>query len=108
MIDGSEKRNRQLAFELQNSHVCEKRSKISVNFEYYKNITRKHWDLMDILCEIKSGQIYRHFIGFMKCLLIITGVQASGVIIDRLLQQCCFVRSENCRTTLMNQCSSIK
>ena len=28
MIDGSEKRNRQLAFEVQNSHVCEKRSKI--------------------------------------------------------------------------------
>ena len=27
MIDGREKRNRQLAFELQNSHVCEKRSK---------------------------------------------------------------------------------
>ena len=27
MIDGSEQRNRQLAFELQNSHVCEKRSK---------------------------------------------------------------------------------
>ena len=27
MIDGSEERNRQLAFELQNSHVCEKRSK---------------------------------------------------------------------------------
>ena len=27
MIDGSENRNRQLAFELQNSHVCEKRSK---------------------------------------------------------------------------------
>ena len=26
MIDGSEKRNRQLTFELQNSHVCEKRS----------------------------------------------------------------------------------
>ena len=25
MIDGSEKRNRQLAFELQNSQVCEKR-----------------------------------------------------------------------------------
>ena len=24
MIDGSEKRNRQLAFELQNSHVCGK------------------------------------------------------------------------------------
>ena len=28
MIDGSEKRNRQLAFELQNSHVCEKRSNV--------------------------------------------------------------------------------
>ena len=27
MIDGSEKRNHQLAFELQNSHVCGKRSK---------------------------------------------------------------------------------
>ena len=27
MTDGNEKRNRQLAFELQNSHVCEKRSK---------------------------------------------------------------------------------
>ena len=27
MIDRSEKRNRQLAFELQNSHVCENRSK---------------------------------------------------------------------------------
>ena len=29
MIDGSEKRNRQLAFELQSSHVCEKRSNMS-------------------------------------------------------------------------------
>ena len=28
MIDGSEKRNRELAFERQNSHVCEKRSNI--------------------------------------------------------------------------------
>ena len=28
MIDGSEKRNRQVAFELQNSHVCEKRGKV--------------------------------------------------------------------------------
>ena len=30
MIDGSEKRNRQLAFELHNSHVCEKRSKAKI------------------------------------------------------------------------------
>ena len=29
MIEGSEKRNGQLAFELQNSHVCEKRSKLT-------------------------------------------------------------------------------
>ena len=29
-----------------------------------------------------------------KILLIITGVQASGVMIDRLLRQCCFVWSE--------------
>ena len=29
MTDGSEKCNRQLAFELQNSHVCEKNSKIN-------------------------------------------------------------------------------
>ena len=29
MIDGNEKRNRQLAFEFQNSHFCEKRSKDS-------------------------------------------------------------------------------
>ena len=28
MIDGSEKRNCQLAFELQNLRVCEKRSKL--------------------------------------------------------------------------------
>ena len=32
MIDGSEKRNRQLAFELQNSHVCEKRSNVECVF----------------------------------------------------------------------------
>ena len=29
MIDRSEKRNRQLAFELQHAHVCEKRSKLA-------------------------------------------------------------------------------
>ena len=32
MIDGSEKRNRQLDFELQNSHVCEKRSNDILSF----------------------------------------------------------------------------
>ena len=41
MIDGSEKRNRQLASDLQNSHVCEKRSKAH-NFEMaYLNFPRQ-------------------------------------------------------------------
>ena len=34
MIDGSEKRKRELGFELQSSRVVEKRSKSSVVFEY--------------------------------------------------------------------------
>ena len=38
MIDGSKKRNRQLAFELQNSHVCEKRSKRPVHTNQIKNM----------------------------------------------------------------------
>ena len=37
MIDGSEKRNRQLAFELHNSHVCEKRSNITVQLYLFIN-----------------------------------------------------------------------
>ena len=32
MIDGSEKRNRQLAFEIQNSHVSEKCSNAKITF----------------------------------------------------------------------------
>ena len=36
MIDSSEKRNRQLAFELQNSHVCEKRSKAQGKTQSFK------------------------------------------------------------------------
>ena len=39
MIDGSEKRNRQMAFELHNSHVCEKRSKIKLNNAILENNT---------------------------------------------------------------------
>ena len=35
MIDGSEKRNRQLAFELQNSHVYEKRSNVLISLRYF-------------------------------------------------------------------------
>ena len=37
MIDRSEKRNRQLAFELQNSHVCEKRSKVMTCVCFFKS-----------------------------------------------------------------------
>ena len=40
MIDGSEKRKRQLVFELQSSRVYEKRSKTTGrSFEYYKSIS---------------------------------------------------------------------
>ena len=41
MFDGSEKRDRQFAFELQNSHVCEKRSKSALKnaFLEKKSIT---------------------------------------------------------------------
>ena len=35
MIDGNEKRNRQLAFELQNAHVCEKRSNSLIEFMFF-------------------------------------------------------------------------
>ena len=45
MIDGSEKRNRQLAFELQNSHVCEKRSKVGK----LKRVKKVSSDLKTIL-----------------------------------------------------------
>ena len=39
MIDDSEKRNRQLAFELQNLHVCEKRSNVADELYPCKTIT---------------------------------------------------------------------
>ena len=40
MIDGSEKRNRQLVSELQNSHICETRSKRSQLERREKSIFR--------------------------------------------------------------------
>ena len=42
MIDGSEKRKRQLAFELQNSHVCEKRSKVPISWGD-ANVSKQTW-----------------------------------------------------------------
>ena len=49
MIDGSEKRNRQLAFELQNSHVCEKCCK-SVSCFYEGNIVKlwREWGFFPV------------------------------------------------------------
>ena len=48
--DGNEKRNRQLAFELQNSHVCEKRSNMLSNYiataTSCKNIKMRKWCLL--------------------------------------------------------------
>ena len=45
MIDGSQKRNRRLAFELQNSHVCEKRGncKTWLSKEYDRENFRVHF-----------------------------------------------------------------
>ena len=41
MIDGYEKRNRQLAFELQNTHACEKRSKKKVKARFFLTVALK-------------------------------------------------------------------
>ena len=43
MIDSSEKRNRQLAFELQNSHVCEKRSKLALTDTCNVFVEKRCW-----------------------------------------------------------------
>ena len=42
MIDGSGKRNRQLAFELQNPHVCEKHSKKTSIIRTLSNTDNRH------------------------------------------------------------------
>ena len=39
MIDGSKNRDRQLAFELQNSHLCEKRSNVIVKSVWFIQIS---------------------------------------------------------------------
>jgi len=52
MIDGSQTRNRQLAFELQNSHVCEKRSK---EYRLFSNQSVNLYFLLyetDCVCEL--------------------------------------------------------
>ena len=49
MIDDSEKRNRQLSFELQNSHVCETRSKFTVMVSSQYAVTYSMKDLLPSL-----------------------------------------------------------
>ena len=64
MIDGSEKRNRQLAFELQNSHVCEKRSKTPFVSSVQRYLVGSVFFFFDV--ETRSypqgGWIYKHTI----------------------------------------------
>ena len=43
MIDGGEKRNRQLAFELQNLRVCEKRSKLALTDACNVFVEKRCW-----------------------------------------------------------------
>ena len=67
MIDGSEKRDRQLAFELQNSHVCENRSKSyqSVLFFGYSSVlvtVRGEINLKDYIIEMTCIRIINKFL----------------------------------------------
>ena len=54
----------------------------------------KTFELNPVLVLVLKSKALYCCIQYAKVLLIITGVQASGVIIDRLLRQCCFVCSE--------------
>ena len=67
MIDRSEKRNRQLAFELQNSHVCENRSKSDqfVLFFGYSSVlvtVRGEIKLKDYIIEMTCIRIISKFL----------------------------------------------
>ena len=69
MIDGSKKRNRQLAFELQNSHVCENRSRSdqSVLFFGYSSLlvtVRREVKLRDYIIEMICIRIINKFLIF--------------------------------------------
>ena len=61
MIDGSEKRNRQLAFELQNSHVCEKRSNKRFQRHCWKSVSQ--WiDNNDAFLQLKISIRKKHYV----------------------------------------------
>ena len=69
MFDRSEKRYRQLAFELQNSHLCEKRSKSdqSVLFFGYSSVlvaVRGEIKLKDYIIEMICIRIINQFLIF--------------------------------------------
>ena len=69
MIDRSKKRNRQLAFELQNSHVCENRSRSdqSVLFFRYSSVlvtVRREIKLKDYIIEMICIRIINKFLIF--------------------------------------------
>ena len=77
MIDGSGKRNRQLAFELQNSHVCEKRSKDALTLFLFAavGVQGGHYCLfccyLPVICiwrekKLYHGQNFRNFIFHQK------------------------------------------
>ena len=72
MIDGSDKRNRQLAFELQNSHVCEKRSNKDV-------IIIKPLIIALLLMKIA---LFLALMPFRKCLKLLWGVGGSMTASD--------------------------
>ena len=55
MIDGSEKRNRQLAFELQNSHVCEKRCNRLGRDPFNQN---SNWSDREKWSALKGGPVF--------------------------------------------------
>ena len=61
MIDGSEKRNRQLAFELQNAHVCEKRSKINRDdLRCFDTVFRRPYRYFSIALKGSLSSSYRY------------------------------------------------
>ena len=62
MIDGSEKRNRQLGFELENSHVCEKRSNTTMEstaaWKLFENqLVPPSTDFSSLKCQLKRRKI---------------------------------------------------
>ena len=73
MIDGSKKCNRQLAFELQNSHFCEKCSKIKQHTLITLNKSRFYIACSDVLVQTSLQIIYTYWMKLSKILLFVSG-----------------------------------